>query len=277
MERLHSLSQVHPFLIMAHRGFWGGNVLENSIESTQLALQAGADIVEVDACRSQDGYYYLFHDGEEAKLLAEDRPFSQWTAGELADRPLLNSIGGSSGKYVTALADYLAWLPQEVIINLDRSWPYFSDPAFWQVLRDSGKLDQLLIKAPVQETSLQAFSDWGQGAYFMPIISNQAQWQVLQAYPDLDMPVVEVLIEDAGSDTGEDAWLQAVKEDHLVLFNAEFLSQGRSLFLGLSDDQALFDSGQGNAWQQMLAKGADIIQTDWPNFLYAFREEIRRG
>lgn len=53
----------NKLLIACHRGFYGANIIQNTIESSKLALKSGADIVEIDICKSKDGKYYIFHDG----------------------------------------------------------------------------------------------------------------------------------------------------------------------------------------------------------------------
>ena len=71
------------FLIMAHRGFWGGNVIQNTRQAAITAKKAGADIIEVDVCRSADGVYYLFHKLVVRMLLDVDKEFEEVTSEEI--------------------------------------------------------------------------------------------------------------------------------------------------------------------------------------------------
>ncbi|AMB98718.1 hypothetical protein AWM75_01325 [Aerococcus urinaehominis] len=105
----NSLLNHRDFLIIAHRGFWGGNIIQNTRQAAILAKRAGADVVEVDVCRSQDGVYYLFHNGHENQLLGlGNQDFSQFTSGEIDQASFLNSVEATSGYYCERLADFLA-------------------------------------------------------------------------------------------------------------------------------------------------------------------------
>src|SRR5699024_217133 len=100
------------YLIMDHRGFWGGNIIQNTRGAAMLSFMAGADIVEVDVCRTIDGEYYLFHDGNEKVLLGEDKHFSKWTSEEINSISVINTTNEPSGYYVEKLEDFLEWLPE---------------------------------------------------------------------------------------------------------------------------------------------------------------------
>ena len=52
-------------LLVAHRGVCGANVPCNSIAAYKIALNQGADVVEIDVSKSKDGKFYVFHPGME--------------------------------------------------------------------------------------------------------------------------------------------------------------------------------------------------------------------
>mgnify|MGYP001851929125 FL=1 len=43
--------------IAVHRGTWGGNVIQNTIQAYRIALDMGGDIFECDAALSADGVF----------------------------------------------------------------------------------------------------------------------------------------------------------------------------------------------------------------------------
>lgn len=55
-QLLNARLEQNKVLIAVHRGAWGGNVIENTIPSFELALQMGADMFECDLSKSTDGY-----------------------------------------------------------------------------------------------------------------------------------------------------------------------------------------------------------------------------
>ena len=58
------LAKGSPFLA-AHRGVCGANIPCNTLASYQIALDMGADVVEIDITISKDGEYFAFHPGME--------------------------------------------------------------------------------------------------------------------------------------------------------------------------------------------------------------------
>lgn len=259
------------FLIMTHRGLWGGNIIQNTRQAADLAYRAGSDIVEVDVCRSKDGVYYLFHDGGEEALLGRAEHFSQWEAVDLDQVSLRNSLGQLSGYFLERLEDFLTWLPKGALVNLDRSWPYFKDPSYFDILQASGKINQLLIKSPVNPAILQAFSDHGSSLNlpYMPIISRQSDLETVAKQEGLNLLGLELIIKEE-SDLLAPDFIQACHRQGLFLMaNAEKLGQDYQLFADWDDDRALFSD---YAWASFLEAGMDIIQTDWPMFLSDFRQ-----
>ena len=89
----------HPFLA-AHRGVCGGNIPCNTMASYKIALDQGADVVEIDVSRSKDGKFFVFHPGMEKIFLRKDVRIPDMTAEEVMSLPeaeaidLLNQIYG---------------------------------------------------------------------------------------------------------------------------------------------------------------------------------------
>ena len=70
---LYELARRKKVLLMAHRGVAGGNIPCNSLQAFRIALNQGADIVELDAERSADGALFVQHPGmEKVHLGLED-------------------------------------------------------------------------------------------------------------------------------------------------------------------------------------------------------------
>lgn len=264
----------NPFLIMSHRGFWGGNIIENTIEAAFLAFKAGADVVEVDVCRTTDQKYYLFHDGNEQKLLARSKNFKEFFSKEVDDSEVYNSIGSNSGYKINTLSHFLDWLPENKLVNIDRSWDYWQDDAFFEIIRKSGKQDQLVLKSPVEKEYLDLFSEKGIGLYYMPIVQNKAEIDLVLSYPVIHTIGLEIVVNDAQSDLLNHSLMKQYKQAGLlVIANSEKLGSEFHLFGDFDDDTSLF---QDNGWHGFVSLGIDVIQTDWPNFLYEYREKLKQ-
>lgn len=267
----HTKMAEKPFLIIAHRGTWGGNVIENTRQSAELAVRSGADIVELDVCRSADGIFYLYHDGSEAQLLGVDNTFMELTSDDIDETVYRNSLGVSSGYQVEKLADFLAWLPANYLVNLDRSWNYWQEPAFFDLLRASGKTQQLLLKSPIQDTFLERLT---QQFMYMPIVTSVADLTVLANYPDIHLVGLELIVKSADSELLETHRIKEWQAQGLLLLaNSENLGEDFLLFAHLDDDRSLFQS-YDESWGQMLRYGINVIQTDWPHFLKEYRQTV---
>jgi len=260
------------FLIMAHRGFWGGNIIENTIESAALAFKAGADIVEVDVCRTADNKYYLFHDGNEQKLLSRSENFKTLTSAEVEQSDVLNSIGTKSGYKINTLQQFLDWLPKDKLVNLDRSWEYWDDEEFFNILNESGNQNQLVLKSPVKKEYLEKLSKNGQNLAYIPIVKRKNEYGLVLSYPDINTIGMELVIADVQSNLLDKSWLSHIKEKNLLFVaNSENLGAEFNLFFGLNDDTALLDDSK---WDAIVQLGVDVIQTDWPNFLNEYRKNL---
>lgn len=270
---LKILNSTQPFWIMAHRGVKGANVIENTIEASQLALRCGADIIEVDVTKTKDGVYYLFHDGEEQKLFHLDQSFESLTDKEVQKLTVYNGLDKPSGKSIDTLESFLQWLPKDVVVNLDRSWMYWDDKEFFNLLVQSGKASQILLKSPVKESYLHALQKAPHSFNYLPILFSQREWEMVLSFDNVNTMGGELIVKEESSELLEERWLNQVKENHgIILANSEDLDETANLFMELNDQKALFEGD--HIWQQMLDLGVTVIQTDWPYFLEEFRQTL---
>ena len=261
-------------LIMSHRGFWGGNIIENTIESSLLAFKAGADIVEVDVCKTNDGGYYLFHDGNEQKLLGRNENFKTLSSLEIEKSIVYNSLHSESGYTINSLSQFLEWLPYDKLVNIDRSWHYWEDSNFFKLLSESGNQNQIVLKSPVQKEYLDFFSGYGKVFHYIPIIKNRDEFDLVESYSKINMIGLEMVVEDLNSELLDPVWMKQIKQDNLfVVANAENLGSDFNLFAHLSDDGALLGNDD---WTKMIELGVDVLQTDWPNFLFAYLKKRKQ-
>lgn len=117
-------------LIIAHRGA-SSAAPENSLEAFDLAIAAGADMIEFDVRRTRDDYLIVFHDAD-----LGGAPVGQLTRGEVGEQtgmtpPVLDEVlefaqgrvklnvelkeDGYVERVMTRLSDYLD--PQEIVVT----------------------------------------------------------------------------------------------------------------------------------------------------------------
>ena len=75
---------------IAHRGLWGGDILENSLPAYQNAVDKGYPI-EIDLYSSKDGVLFSFHDDTLVRMTGTDGKIFDKTASELKELLLLSS------------------------------------------------------------------------------------------------------------------------------------------------------------------------------------------
>lgn len=75
---------------IAHRGLWGGNIIENSLPAYQNAVDNGYPI-EIDLYSSKDGVIFSFHDDTLIRMTGADGKIFDKTAQELKNLRLSNS------------------------------------------------------------------------------------------------------------------------------------------------------------------------------------------
>ncbi len=264
-----------PFLIMSHRGFWGGNIIQNTRQSAQLAQQSGADIIEIDICRTSDGIYYLFHDDNERTLLGVDINFNLLSSYEIEGRDMFNSVGEESGYKVETLDDFLTWLPENYIINIDRSWEYWEDPHFFELIEKSGKVNQLIIKSPANEKFLNILNELSFKIPYVMIAKEPSDIRLVHSFKNINFVGVELVADSLKKNPlFHEATLNYIDDlGLLTIANAEHLGKHHELFGNLNDSNALLHRGE-EVWKEILSFNIDVIQTDWPNFLEEFRNKL---
>ncbi|MEE9562631.1 MAG: glycerophosphodiester phosphodiesterase, partial [Thermoanaerobaculia bacterium] len=108
-----------PPWIVGHRGA-GGEAPENTLESFQLAVEQGADMVELDLQLTADDTLVAFHDRDLRLLSQEAVPIESLSLDQLADAVYLDRRGNKrQGMSIPTLATILQALPADLPLNLE--------------------------------------------------------------------------------------------------------------------------------------------------------------
>lgn len=263
------------FLIMSHRGFWGGNVVQNTRQAATVAVKAGADIVEMDVCRSSDGVYYLFHKHAVRMLLDVDKEFEEMSSQEIDSLTLRNSNALDSGYHVEKLEDFLDWLPATYIINLDRTWDYWGDPKLFKIIEKSKKKKQLILKSPAKAELLEKLNAANVDIAYIPISYSQEDFALAETYENINLIGVDLRIDYLNNHSLlETNWLnKLLTRDMMIIANSEHLGRDYQMFDVLDDTAAILGS-ETYVWTIMCKYGFNVIKTDWPNFVNDYRNSL---
>ncbi|NGP45643.1 glycerophosphodiester phosphodiesterase family protein [Bacillaceae bacterium SIJ1] len=273
MNLIQKKLQNSPFLIAVHRGSSMGNIVENTIPAFQAAVQSGGDMLEIDVVRSTDGKFYVFHDGNEKRLLGAERNITTMHSTEIEAFRYRNNIGHLVNVHVEKLADVLSAFKGDVIINLDRSWEYWD--TLLPYLDQFDMQEQILLKSPVKKEWLTLLNDHPVKYPFIPIIHTLSDIEEMETYKDMNTVGLELIARNEESPLFQSTTIQTFKDNgYFIWLNAIRLDDDNILFAGRDDDASIIE-GPEYGWQQLIDKGADIIQTDWPSLMYHFREGMK--
>lgn len=275
-NKINQLLDDKEFLIISHRGEWRGNIIQNTKEAVFLSKKAGADICEIDICRSKDGEYYLFHSGYENFILKKNVGFGDLTSSEIENAPTYSAYGSETTYRINRLDEFLQWLPEDYIINVDRAWFYFDDPKLYQIIEDSGKADQLFLKSrmtPGYHDYIDNLNEANSSLNFVAIIESQKEYEYIKSKENINLIGVELVAASETCDIFRDGFLQRLKDEgYLVVGNAEVLGVDSPFHYGLNDDVSLFE-GYDAGWGKMLEDGVNALITHWTPYLVEYREQ----
>ena len=85
--------------IIAHQGA-SLELPPNTIEAFQLALDYGADIIELDIWRSMDGIWVVIHDGNLLRIAGVNKDITQMSFEEIQSLDAAYNFSDSSGNYL---------------------------------------------------------------------------------------------------------------------------------------------------------------------------------
>ena len=260
-------------LIVAHRGTGLGSVPENTTGAVTVAVRQGADIVEVDTVRSTDGDYFVFHDGYEGMHFGTPRTITEMSTSEIQELRYRWVAQGSGQPTVTALADLLAQ-KREVILNVDRSWRYWPD--IFQVLDARADPRRIVLKCPPEREYLDALASHHVPYPLIPRVTEPEQVQDVLGYANLNVIGFELIAPTEGSPFLASGYIASLHARNLLVFvNALSFGPEMLQFAGYDDETSVLgDPDQG--WGRLIALGADIIQTDWPDLLHSYRAGLGR-
>lgn len=258
-------------LIAVHRGSSGGNIIENTIPAYNAALRQGADLLEVDAARSADGVLYAFHDGGEPRLLNEPDNITTMDSARVDRLPCYNSLFKPTDTRLARLEQILAYFKGSgTLLNIDRAWDFW--PELLAMLDKYEMMNQVVLKGHVTQETLELFDRHSNKYMFMPIIFKAQEIDTVLSYDHINLVGMELIV-----DSNTDPLFQNDIIDRLhglnlfVWANAITLDDNTRLFGGLDDDISIIQ-GPEQGWGNLLEKGVDVIQTDWPALLTAYRD-----
>ncbi|MFC0673293.1 glycerophosphodiester phosphodiesterase family protein [Brachybacterium hainanense] len=268
-------------LVIAHRGTGIASIVENTRAAARASLASGADVVEIDLTESADGAWFAFHDGEEPRLLGISENLRLLTAAQIRELEYVHVARPGRTARVEGLLEVLVSLAPTPgadlapLVNLDRSWTAW--PRLLPALDELGMTGQILLKSPAPlREQLDVLRAHPVKHPYLPICRSPQEVEEITRDRDLNVVGVELLTPTLDHPFADPAYIAALHARGLcVLLNAERLANDKRLF-GDHDDELAVLCGPEQGWGPLLDLGADLVQTDWPWLLSAFRDGRRR-
>ncbi len=260
-------------LIAVHRGCGCGNIIENTIPAYMAALKMNADMFECDLIESTDGILYTFHDGYEMRLLRKNRNIKTYSSKEIDSFKYYNIIEEPANYHVEKFEAVLQHFNHGELFNIDRAWDIL--PSVVQLLEKyPHAAKQAIIKTPIKKPFLEFLENCPTKVMYMPIAYNMEDIKTVLSYKNINTVGIEMIAKEAEDELFQNENIRWVKEQGLYCWvNAITLggTKGYDLFGGLDDDTAIKMDPE-KSWGKLMDKGINVMQTDWPGIMSAFRD-----
>ncbi|UPQ85041.1 glycerophosphodiester phosphodiesterase family protein [Ignavigranum ruoffiae] len=265
-----------PFLICGHRGQWGGNIIQNTVNSGILACRFGSDIFELDVAKSSDDIFFCFHTKAEKEVFGQDFDLESLTFAEIQGLNPVNRLLTETNQKIESLKTLLDKSPESLFFQLDRCYSYLTDLLPFLDQFPKSIRERLIIKIPFNIQAMEILDSSPYDFMTMVIIDDKEQLEVLEKYTEINFIGIEIIAKNSTNNTYGKEVIDYIhqKLNLLVQLNALKLSDKYDLYAGHDDDVSLLE-GADKGWGTLYSLGADIIQTDWSLALDQYRSTLR--
>lgn len=272
ISRLLSPENKKP-IVISHRGEWH-SAPENSIESVLSAINAGADIVEIDVQAAPDGTVFLMHDDTTDRMTNRIGSTSGLDLNAIKQLRLKKGQGGKDAALtdhnVPLLTEVLDAAREKVCLNVDTKFPKDLDMVANLIVAENMQ-DQVLIKMSVDpETPDQNIlgSEWFQKLTFMPVMLKPRPGKMAQDGLNIVKMYGASMIEVSFTS------LKELRQTHDMLAEIDVKIWCNTLDsvhpMDYYDSKGTEDPE--GVWGELIKNGISAIQTDHTPVLSAFLE-----
>lgn len=252
-------------VVACHRGDWR-NYPENSIPAIESIIRMGADIMELDLKLTKDSVLVLSHDWTIDRCTTGKGRVSDYTLDELKQFRLRRAHGvATDSLHICTLREALECCKDRICVNVDQGYEYYD--MVLAITEELGVTDQILIKGKHSVASVaEKMAAHEHNMMYMPIIDIQKEQgqKLFQEYMDTKtVPLAyEVCWKKLTPEVSE-CFKKVVESGSKLWVNTIW----GSLCGYLDDDKALDCGDPAEVYDQVIALGASMIQTDRPEQL----------
>jgi len=252
-------------VVACHRGDWR-NYPENSIPAIESIIRMGADIMELDLKLTKDSVLVLSHDWTIDRCTTGKGRVSDYTLDELKQFRLRRAHGvATDSLHICTLREALECCKDRICVNVDQGYEYYD--MVLAITEELGVTDQILIKGKHSVASVaEKMAAHEHNMMYMPIIDIQKEQgqKLFQEYMDTKtIPLAYEVCWKKLTPEVSDCFKKVVESGSKLWVNTIW----GSLCGYLDDDKALDCGDPAEVYDQVIALGASMIQTDRPEQL----------
>lgn len=252
-------------VVACHRGDWR-NYPENSIPAIESIIRMGADIMELDLKLTKDSVLVLSHDWTIDRCTTGKGRVSDYTLDELKQFRLRRAHGvATDSLHICTLREALECCKDRICVNVDQGYEYYD--MVLAITEELGVTDQILIKGKHSVASVaEKMAAHEHNMMYMPIIDIQKEQgqKLFQEYMDTKtVPLAYEVCWKKLTPEVSDCFKKVVESGSKLWVNTIW----GSLCGYLDDDKALDCGDPAEVYDQVMALGASMIQTDRPEQL----------
>ncbi len=249
-------------VVACHRGDWR-NYPENSIPAIESIIRMGADIMELDLKLTKDSVLVLSHDWTIDRCTTGKGRVSDYTLDELKQFRLRRAHGvATDSLHICTLREALECCKDRICVNVDQGYEYYD--MVLAITEELGVTDQILIKGKHSVASVaEKMAAHEHNMMYMPIIDIQKEQgqKLFQEYLDTKtVPLAYEVCWKKLTPEVSDCFKKVVESGSKLWVNTIW----GSLCGYLDDDKALDCGDPAEVYDQVIALGASMIQTDRP-------------
>ena len=248
-------------LLAAHRGVCGANIPCNTLAAYKIALDQGADVVEIDVSKTKDGKYYVFHPGMEPVFLKSQRLLSDMTAEEIENLCLLNQDDVPTSYKIPTLAQVFELLKGKAYINVDKFWTDVEGIS--AEIRKAGVEKQVIVKTYTDAESLAAVKKYASDFMFVPMVRTKDEITDKLIKDGIKVIGAEILFDSESDDVISDEYITSMHEKKLLIWANSIVYNEKDVISAHHTDDISLTESPDKGWGWLIDKKVDFIQTDW--------------
>ncbi len=249
-----------PFVV-AHRGVSTGNIPCNTLAAYTIAIDCGADVVEIDVDITKDKQYVIFHPWLEPVFLKNGKHIQDCTFDEVMTFRYLNQDETITSYPIPTLQEAFQLLKGKTYIAVDKFWTDIK--GITEEIYKAGVEKQVLVKIPADMTYVKQVEKYAPDLMVMMVVRKGDPIEEIKKR-NINLVCLETLFENDDDPLVSDENISYLHQNHIMVHgNSIVYDETKIIGSNHTDDMALVHN-MDIGWGYYYRKGFDFVQTDWP-------------